>query len=103
MAVGETEEERRKAKLASIKTKVKLQFQNMEDGIRHEFPLQVNYIFEIEDSVPFLRKFSFFDTSTGQAKITLDEVTRKEFQDRNTAVIDEIKVQLYYFLLMGLL
>lgn len=92
MAVGETEEERRKAKLASIKTKVKLRFQNMEDSVRHEFPLQVNYIFEIEDSIPFLRKFSFFDTSTGQSKITLNEVTQKEFQDRNNDVIDGIKV-----------
>ena len=55
--------------------------------------LQVNYIFEIEDSIPFLRKFSFIDTSIGQfTNITLDDLTQKEFQDRNNAVIDEIKV-----------
>lgn len=55
--------------------------------------LQVNYIFEIEDSIPFLRKFSFIDTSIRRSTGTkLDDITQKEFQDRNNAVIDEIKV-----------
>ena len=55
--------------------------------------MQVEYIFEIEDSIPFLRKFSFIDTTIRRSTSTkLDDVTQKEFQDRNDAVIDEIKV-----------
>lgn len=55
--------------------------------------LQVNYIFEIEDSIPFLRKFSFIDTTVRYpTHTTLDDLTEKEFQDRNNAVIEEIRV-----------
>ena len=60
------------------------------DECHTSLSLQVNYIFEIEDSIPFIRKFSFINTST--TPIKLDDVIQKEFQDRDSAVIDEIKV-----------
>lgn len=96
MAVGETEEERRKARLASIKTKVS---HTILLCLKYIILLQVNYIFEIENSIPFLRKFSFIDTTVRPPVHTkLDDITEKEFQDRNNAVIEEIKVYmtLYY-------
>ena len=60
------------------------------DECHTSLSLQVNYIFEIEDSLPFIRKFSFINTST--TPIKLNDAVKKEFQDRDSAVIDEIKV-----------
>lgn len=64
----------------------------------HASPIQVNYIFEIENAYPFIRRLSAKALRARREKNSLDEHKQREFKAKNQAVVDEIEVCLHIIL-----
>lgn len=54
--------------------------------------MQVNSIFEMEESIPFLRRLFFKRWNKKRMRRELDEETLREYEANNKAILQEIEV-----------
>ena len=101
MAVGETEEERKKASLSLTKRKVKKTSFRLQSvsfvSLSVVYIPQIYYIFETRNVLyrKIIRKIFQIGEVTPKINFSVTDKKRQEFRAKDKAIKDDIKVNLY--------